>query len=49
MDTTRIRPFEIVINCDDANGTNRASMMYVWCYADVIVEIKRTGVRILGL
>jgi hypothetical protein len=49
MDTTKVRPFEIVINCDDANGTTRASMMYVWCYADVIVEIKRSGIRILGL
>lgn len=36
MNTLSIRPFEININCDDANGITRASNMYVFCYADII-------------
>ena len=46
--TLSTRPFEIIIDVDDANGTNRASNMYVFCYADIIYKITTNGITILG-
>jgi hypothetical protein len=48
MNTLITRPFELNFNVDDANGINRASNMYVFCYADIIYKITNTGVTILG-
>jgi hypothetical protein len=43
MNTTVSRPFEIQINADSANGTNRPSMMMTFCYADIFYNIKAGG------
>jgi hypothetical protein len=48
MNTMSTRPFEININCDDANGTTRPSNMYVFCYADIIYKITTNDIQVLG-
>lgn len=40
LDTTKIRPFEVILNCDSGNGTSRASNMMFFLYADIFYVIK---------
>lgn len=43
LNTTALRPFEVLINADTANGTQRASTLMFFLYADIFYVIKAGG------
>ena len=48
MDTTKIRPFEIIVNADAVNGTSRGSNLMFFLYADIFYVIKPGNISIYG-
>lgn len=43
LNTVALRPFEVLINADTANGTQRPSTLMFFLYADIFYVIKAGG------
>lgn len=59
INTMQSKPFEVVFRSDNINFTDlsstsvspsypRASSMYIFCLYDMLVQIKKSGIMILG-
>ena len=48
MDTTKVRPIELVLKGDDANAYNRNSTMYIMFLSDFIVSFGNADTKTEG-